>query len=340
MRPFVALALVAFGLADTSCAHRRCDSWSGAPCRASGEPAARSTLRIYAIGDAGKGSAERAQALSLLAKVVAAEDGPADRALVVLGNNVYERGMLSADPDVASAKEFYGKLFGALSWKTVAVVPGNYDHGSFRHGGYDEKAVDAEARWFHDLRADVKFPPAADPHVEQPWLSFGIPGRESCVAFAATDSQGYRENLLALPMPVADAAWNVALAHHPTRTAANHMGDRTHDDYVTYARSLEGADLLLAGHENVLFADLEPRDAGHPGPPNVVSGSFSRVARLKSPEATRCGSEQPGFVRLSVVGDALVVDFFSFMPGEPGDAKPYCTQKLEKAGSGAKCPAP
>lgn len=341
MRAWLGMALVMglSGALHAGCAARRCDTWSGAACGATGTPAtAASPLRLYALGDAGRTGDERAASLELLKQVLASEPAGTTRVLAVLGNNIYERGMLSGDAELGAAKEFYAALFGAAEWRTVAVVPGNYDHGAFRHGGFDAKAIAAEAAWFRQLRADVVFPEAADPRNDSPWLSVAVPGLERCVTLQATDSQGYRENLLALPAPKSESAWNLALAHHPTRTAANHMGDRHRDEYQEYAKALAAVDLLLAGHENVLFADLAPRDADRPGPPNIVSGAFAKGQRLKSPERTRCASELPGFVRLSVQGDALVADFFSVSPAG-GAPTPYCTQAIEKAGSGAQCGA-
>lgn len=329
----VALTVVS----SAGCAHRRCDTWSDAACKPTGEPAVAATVRIYALGDAGKSTDERAQALGLLGKVMASEAGESDRVLALLGNNVYERGVLSSDADLASAETFYTSLFGLTPWKTVAIVPGNYDHGAFRHGGFDEKAITAEAAWFRRLRADVLFPPAADPRTESPWTTLRLPGHEQCLSLHTTDSQGFRENFLALPAQRTDSAWNLALAHHPTRTAANHMGDRYRDDYASYDKSLEQMDLLLSAHENVLFADLEPKGDKRPGPPNIVSGSFARAQRIKAPEFTSCAAEQPGFVRLSITGDKLVADFFAFKPGELPSPHPYCTQTIEKPGASAKC---
>jgi len=338
----VLLAISAVASASgAGCAHqRRCDTWADAACQPSGEPAVTASVRIYALGDAGKSTDERAQALGLLAKVVASESGQSDRVLALLGNNVYERGVLSSESDLAAARTFYEALFALTTWKTVAAVPGNYDHGAFRHGGFDEKAVAAQAAWFRQLRPDLVFPPAADPRTESPWTSVGVPGHEQCLALHATDSQGFRENFLALPATRTEAAWNLALAHHPTRTAANHMGDRYREDLAGYAKSLDQMDLLLSAHENVLFADLAAPGDKRPGPPNIVSGSFARVQRIKAPEFTRCAAEQPGFVRLSVSGDKLVADFFSFKPGEVPSPLPYCTQTIEKPGASAKCATP
>jgi hypothetical protein len=333
----VSLVMALSAALQAGCAARRCDRWSGSECRATGTPAtAASPLRLYALGDAGRTGDDRAASLALLRKVIAAEPAATTRVLAVLGNNIYERGLLSGEAELGAAKAFYEALFSAAEWRTVAVVPGNYDHGGFRHTGFDARAIAAEGAWFRQLRADVVFPEAADPRSKAPWTTVPVPGLESCLTLQATDSHGFRENLLALPAPAAASAWNLALAHHPTRPAANHMGDRSREEYRDYAGALSSVDLLLAAHENVLFADLEPRDATHPGPPNIVSGAFARGQRLKAPEATRCSSEVPGFVRLSVMGDALVADFFSLSPAG-GDAAPYCTQAIVKAGAGAQC---
>lgn len=330
-------ALACAAVLTTGCASRRCDTWSGVDCRTQGGPAGESPLRVYAFGNAGLSSPERQTSLALLAKVIASEPGPSERVLTVLGDNVYERGPLSTEQELADAKAFYEKLFGAIGWKAVAVVPGNHDHGAWRHGGFDAAAVNAQQKWFKQIREDLAFPPAADPRTESPWLTVQVPGLESCLALHAVDSQGYRENLLAAPVKAADAAWNLVLAHHPTRPAANHMGDRYREEYLTYASAMDGTDLLVAANDNVLFADLEAKDATHPGPPNIVSGAFAKAARVKSPEFTRCASELPGFVRLSVEGDALVADFFSSRPGDTLAEKPYCSQRIEKAGAGNKC---
>lgn len=337
MRFAALLAAVAAALVSSGCASRRCDTWSGVDCRTHGSAAGESPLRLYAIGNAGLTSPERAQSVALLAKVIANEPGPSERLLAVLGDNVYERGQLSTEKELSDAKAFYEKLFGAIGWKAVAVVPGNHDHGAWGHGGFSASAVTAQEKWFKSIRADVSYPPPADPRTEAPWLTVKAPGFERCLALHAVDSQGYRENLLAQPLAKADAAWNVALAHHPTRPAANHMGDRYRPEYATYAKALEGVDVLVAANDNVLFADLDPADEKHPGPPNVVTGAFAKATRVKVPEFTRCASELPGFVRFSVEGDALVADFFASRPGSELNDKPYCTQRFEKKGAGEQC---
>lgn len=337
MRPLLLTCLVLLAATQTACMHRRCDTWGKAPCRAEGAVAQASPLRIYALGDAGRDSPARARALSLLEQVIASEPASSTRVLAVLGDNVHRRGMLSSDESVASAKAFYEGLFTLTAWDRVVMVPGNDDHGGFRHGGFNATAIEAQAAWLRAFAPEVVFPAAADPRADAPWVTVNVPGHEACVTLQAVDSQGFRENLLAWKAPASEAAWNLALAHHGTRTAANHMGDRSRDSTLSWAEALSTTDLVLTAHENVLFADLEPSGVDRPGPPNVMSGSFSEAKRLKAPQYTSCAAEQAGFVRLSVDGDALVADFFSVPPdGEPS-ASPYCTQRLVKDGAGARC---
>lgn len=341
MRRALAVGLVGLAFAQSGCLHRRCGTWDGVTCGSEGAPAETSSVRLYALGDAGLDTDDRARALSLLQAVVASEQAGSQRVLAVLGDNVYGRGMLSDEKDLSNAKAFYTQLFAVSPWSQVVVVPGSRDHGVRRTVGFDAQAVAAEAEWFRALDSKVVFPSAADPRAEAPWLTVPVAGHERCLTLQAVDSQGFRENLLALPAPKAESAWNVALSHHATRTAANHMGDRTREETTTYAEALAALDLVVSGHENVLFADLGAKDAKtRPGPPTVMSGSFSQVKRLKSPELTTCAAEQPGFVRLSIDGDALVADFFAIGQDEAPSTKPYCTQRIVKAGAGAACAAP
>ena len=68
------LAVLAIAAAVQGCANRRCDTWSGVDCRASGEAAVESGLRIYALGNAGQTGDDRKNSLALLAHVI--ERGP------------------------------------------------------------------------------------------------------------------------------------------------------------------------------------------------------------------------------------------------------------------------
>ncbi len=297
---------------------------------------------LLAVGDTGAPPRDDEDYPRLLrvAGAIAAEDRHrAAQALLLLGDNFYERGLRADELEERVRANLVAPFcrFVALEgarWHEVAdacpepperrnpvpifAVLGNHDHLSPGSPALQREAV---PRFVSNWRM------AADP-VEQVELARGV----SLIAF---DSEWLVEGGDAAPLRdalrSAAGPWRIVAAHRPIfELRPTDGGDdaRRERDYIRRVRDAIASagvpvQLFLAGHEHSLqvLRDQAPAPALH-----VIAGSGSDTKSLKVAHAKRLfGLAAPGFARIDLVGEgraARLVASLYRIPPPPLDRAP------------------
>ena len=234
------------------------------------DPAPGSTeLRFVALGDVGKGTSQQARVAESVRQVCEVQGCDL---LVLLGDNLYPRGMQRADDP--RMDEVLGDRYGQVA--PVYMVHGNHDYA---HGQDHERA--RWARQWAQRTSGFEHP--------SPWYGFQAgPARflalDTTHAFwsGAEPQRTWLEESLAR----SGADWTVVFGHHPLRSNAQHGNAGAYEGWssvpwmsgrsvATLLEPLCGAaDLYLSGHDHTL------QWGEHCGLTWVVSGAGSASSPL------------------------------------------------------------
>ncbi len=271
-----------------------CMSPPATPARLTDVEPAHADLRLVVVGDSGHVNATARRVAASVTKVCAERGCDA---LVLLGDNLYPRGLTSeADPDAAFGPWLATGL-------PVYGVLGNHDWGH----GHDQEAAAAQVAWSH-----------ATPglHLAQDWTMRAGPATligldTTRVFWDGPDRAAWLRDAL-------DAAegWRVVLGHHPFRSNGPHGNAGSYEGWSGIpwlsGRSLQRvfddalcgrADLYLSGH------DHSRQWLQHCEVQLIVSGAGSSSTHLvdRGNEPVFAAAEH-GFVWLSL-GPQLTVAF-------------------------------
>lgn len=220
-------------------------------------------VRFVAIGDVGKGN--EAQARVARGVKALCERERCDF-LLLLGDNLYPRGMQSADDP--RMEEIIGAIYEDVA-PAVYLVLGNHDYGK----GRDKQSASWQIAWVNQ-RQGFEMP-------SQAWRMDAGPARiigldtNAALQFGGDFQKRWLHEQLSAPMP-----WKIVLGHHPYRSNGRHGNAGAYEGTLAVPfvsgstlRDLfdeelcTGADLYLSGHEH------SRQLISWCGVPLVVSGS-------------------------------------------------------------------
>ncbi len=314
-------------------------------------PRSASTIRFFAVGDAGEPDPEHPGRSNPGAREVAALVGRVCEARggcdfgVFLGDNIYNKGIDSLDPEDRSQllfQDLVARYEGALVGGRVPLffVLGNHDwgpalipYGASPSSARADRELETVARCLN-CRGDAHFYElTAGPVQMFAWDTNYLvhrcdEGATDCALEGRDKLDGPRRSM---------SPWRVVVGHHPYFSNGEH-GDagsfvegpgfslwpgqgfrRLMDEHVVGV-----ADLYIAGHDHNLqaFPDATTHRGRAPGLNRtavIVSGSGSKVKALRGSRAHAgphdFGEERLGFTMVEATRDRLVVELHEVHEG-------------------------
>lgn len=268
-------------------------------------------LRFLAMGDTGNGSATQRRVAAGAARACAERGCDL---VVLLGDNLYPRGMEAPDDPLAETRiaEMYAPIGAPLY-----VVLGNHDYA---HGRDRERAGWLVA--WADAHEGIEMPANA-------WVTDAGPARLVAIDTNAAFQFGgsFQAGWLRQQLAASARRWNVVFGHHPYKSNGKHGNAGAYDDawFVPLANGAGlrelfddelcgAADLYLCGHDHnrqlieTCGVSLVVSGGGGGATPIIDRGNAARFA-----------SGTPGAVWLELTEDAGRVVFLD-ADGEPDGA--------------------
>lgn len=243
-----------------------------APAVAADVPVAEpSRLRLVALGDVGEGNATQRQVRDAVARLC--EERGCDMA-VLLGDNLYQRGMES--PDDPRMDEIVGDMYRPWPFPTYMVL-GNHDYNHT----LDRQRAAWQVAWAN--RTDgFEMPSATWTAAAGPADLWGLDTTEVFWAGEETHTEWLAQTLRA-----SSARWRVAFGHHPYLSDGPHGNAGAYEDMrgVPYTDGAAVAALFedsVCGRFDLVFSGHDHSRQWHEGCGTgwIVSGTGSKATSL------------------------------------------------------------
>ncbi len=251
-------------------------------------------ISLLLVGDTGKASEQRVDVMRAIERQPFL---PNVDAVVLLGDNFYEEGVVSVDDpkfktdfeDVFNSQRFPGPFYPVL---------GNHDYA----GNIDAQVAYSQKseRWkMPSFYRKVRW--EADGQTLDLFLI------DSNTIVGGKEDADAQVDWLDRELADSDATWKIVAGHHPCITGGEHGPSQVMQDRMGTLFTKHGVDLYIAGHEH----DLQLLDS-HQGWLQVISGSGSKIRSTTWVDSTEFAAASPGFAWLMVQNGELTVSFFDY----------------------------
>ncbi|MFY8325564.1 purple acid phosphatase family protein [Pseudoalteromonas sp. ZZD1] len=226
--------------------------------------------------------------------------------IISTGDNFYPNGVASVnDPLWQSAYEDI--YHGPHTFEDWYVVLGNHDYLGNAQAQIDY--TNKSQRWQLPARYYSKtFELENNEQVLMVFLDTNPiqPEYKTRDKYRSTQGQGYKTQLNWLETQLAgsDAKWKIVVGHHPLYSSGKRFGrNQGLRDILEPIMERHNVQAYIAGHEH----DLQYNQPENSNIAHFVSGGGSEARFVKQREFTRYAEATPGFLSVSINGEALKV---------------------------------
>jgi tartrate-resistant acid phosphatase type 5 len=269
------------------------------------DASAKFGLRFVAVGDTGKGNAGQKAVASAIKDVC---DTRGCDFVTVLGDNIYESGLASADDPLA--KTLFEDVYTGID-VDFQMVLGNHDYGG---GGLGNEFDKAQNEIAYSAKSSKWKMPAPHYRFQKPEADFFVLDTNLMLY----QKQAPQEADVPKWIAESKAPWKIALGHHPYKSNGPHGNAGTYDGLPASSAASGAAvktffDTHVCGKTDVYFSahdhSLQALTDTCAGTALFVSGSGSSPTTLSKKNATKFESLAIGFAYVTVTNTTLSVDF-------------------------------
>jgi tartrate-resistant acid phosphatase type 5 len=262
-------------------------------------------LRFVAVGDTGKGNAGQKAVASAIKQVC---DARGCDFVTVLGDNIYESGLASADDPLA--KSLFEDIYAGID-VDFQMVLGNHDYGGGGLGNEFDKALNEVA---YSAKSSKWKMPAPHYRFQKAEADFFVLDTNLMMF----NKQAPQETDVPKWIAESKAPWKIALGHHPYKSNGPHGNAGSYDGFPA-GNDASGAglkkffDSYVCGKTDVYFSahdhSLQALSDTCAGTALFVSGAGATATALSKKNTTTFESRELGFAYVTVTNTTLSVDF-------------------------------